>query len=148
MATTISISVKFLESSAGAFGAEYVFDAADDGFFTFCDFDFDDIEAPWDLAGTEAAQPFVGAALDECLFLAIDGGEAADDCIFFAGFDLGKKELSALAGDDIDFAAFAAFEVFCENLASLGAEPVGGDFFAVISGPFARAASSRFRVVG
>ncbi len=43
--------------------------------------DFDDVEAPWQVAGAELLEPGVGAAFDERLFGSAHGVERADSVL-------------------------------------------------------------------
>jgi len=118
------------------------------------DIDFDDIEAPREVAGAEPFEPVVGPALDEALLGLVHRMQGADLGVFLAGFDFDEQEHTAFAGDDIDLAGVAATVVvaviFGQHFAAVGNEPGGGHPFAVAAEPesVTRGAIRRRQVAG
>ena len=101
--------------------------------------DFDHIESPWQLAGAEALEPGVGAALDERLLWFVHRIERADFRVLAAGFHFHKEQEFSIAGDTVHLAAAPTLEVPGENPAAMRAEKIGGGLFAVFADPFSAA---------
>ena len=94
--------------------------------------DFQDVEAPWDVAGSgEQAQVGGGSAHDEDLFVVGDSGGGAAEGSAGPGFDFHKGEDQAVAHDDIHFSPAGSPVVPVEDFAAMGVEPAGGEGFAM-----------------
>ncbi len=114
---------------------ERIPDVVDARDFPVCDQDFDHIEAPWELAGSEAFEPCIGTAFDEPLLLTVHRVERADFCLLVAGFHFDKKEEFSVAGDDIHLAAVRTFEIPLEDPATAGAQEIRSDVFSILAHP-------------
>ncbi len=90
----------------------------DSRFFTVREPYLNDIEAPRQIAGSEALEPCVRAALDERLFGLVHRIEWADFCVFASGFHLDEEQDFSIAGDDVHFSTAPAFEVSREYVAA------------------------------
>lgn len=105
--------------------------------FMIGDQDFDHIEAPWQLAGSNAFEPGIGTAFDQPLFFTVHGVEGADFCPFMAGFHFDKKQEFVVACDDVHLSSARAFEIPLEDPAAAGAQEIGRHIFSVIADPVA-----------
>ena len=107
----------------------------DDRLLTILQGDFDDVETPWQVAGSEALEPGIGTAFDEFLFVAVHCVQAADSAARTAGFHFYEQQQLAVSGDDINLATVWTAEISREDAASLAAEKIPSDVFAAIADP-------------
>ena len=114
---------------------ERVAHAVDPRFLALFYIDFDHIEAPWQVAGSEAFEPGVRSAFDECLFGLVHGIQRADRGALAAGFYFDKKQELSIPRDDVHFAAAGASEVSRQYFAMVCAQPIRGHPFAEVADP-------------
>lgn len=98
--------------------------------------DFDDVKAPWDVAGSQLVEPSVGTAFDELLFGSVHGFVGTNFAVGLAGFHLNKEEEFVVTSDDIDLPFVRSTEVGGEDFVALSLQPSSGDFFSVVTQPF------------
>lgn len=114
---------------------ESIPDVVDSRDFPIRDEDFDHIEAPRQLAGSEAFEPGIGAAFDQALLFLVHRVQRADLRVFVAGFHLDEQQEFPVPGDDVHLAAVRAFEIPLEDPAAAGTQESGRDIFSVFADP-------------